>query len=371
MVGAGGFGIEEEYLLIDLESGVPLREPSASVLELCREVLGEHFADEMFRCQIELVSPVFEGIAQARDFLASRRGGLAARLASEGVGLFNAGSHPFGGWSRQLPTPTLHYRQLFEDYRHVARRSLVCGLHVHVGVPEGVDRIAVINRVRGWLPLLLLLSASSPFWEGEDSGYCSYRRVLCGEWPRMGLPEPLADWADYERHLEWLLASGALRPDSDGWWALRPSRRFPTVELRIADACSRLEDGLCIAGLFRQMVDWAVHQPGPAPAPAAHVLRVEQENYWRAMRQGRHGRYLRAEGGQMSARQWLDELAETVQPVSDDAGWAFEQAASVLLFGSGADRQLTRFTLARQGGARVDQALQQVVDEVLRETAEE
>ena len=369
MASTGGFGLEEEFLLVDLDSGSPLPDPPAAVLGLCREVLGDAFADEMFRCQIELVSPVFSDLSQARDFLAGRRAELALRLASEGVGLFNAGSHPFGGWPRQLPTQTLHYRQLFEDYRHAARRSLVCGLHVHVGVPEGMDRIGVINRIRGWLPLLLLLSASSPFWEGEDSGYCSYRRVLCGEWPRMGLPEPLADWAAYECYLGWLHASGALRPDSDCWWALRPSRRFPTVELRIADACPRLDDGLCIAGLFRQMVDWAVRQSGPVSAPLAETVWFEQENYWRAMRQGRHGRYLAADGALMTARQWLDALAAAVEPGSDDARWAFAQAGSVLLFGTSGDRQLTRFTLARQGGARIDQALHQVVDEVLWETA--
>ncbi|MDR0280415.1 MAG: carboxylate-amine ligase [Paucimonas sp.] len=363
------FGIEEEYLLVDLDSGRLLEDPPPAVLTTCRGLLGEHFAQEMFRCQIELVSPVFDSVAQARDFLVERRASLALALENQGVGLLSAASHPLGGWRNQRPAAEAHYRQLFEDHRQVARRSLVCGLHVHSGVPLEVDRIAVSNRVRGWLPLLLLLSASSPFWEGDDSGYCSYRRVLCGEWPRMGLPEPLADWAAYQRYLAFLHDSGSLRPDSDGWWALRPSARFPTLELRISDACPRLEDALCIAALFRQMVQWAVAQPGPCPAPDVQALWREQENYWRAMRFGRRGQYLDEHGGSLTARQWLDETANRLQPLSDEARHAFSQAASVLLFGTSADRQLTTFALARQGGATHPQALRLVLEQLLEETA--
>ncbi|OLS58925.1 carboxylate-amine ligase [Pseudomonas putida] len=363
------FGIEEEYLLLDLDSGRLLDEPSPQVLALCREVFGEHFAPEMFRSQIELVSPVFDSTAQARDFLAARREHLALRLSGEGVGLLNAGSHPPGGWNQQRPTAEAHYRQLFEDYRQVARRSVVCGLHVHVAVPPEVDRIAVSNRVRQWLPLLLLLSASSPFWEGQDSGYCSYRRVLCGEWPRMGLPEPLPDWAAYEEYLGFLHDSGSLRADADCWWALRPSSRFPTLELRISDACPRLEDALCIAALFRQMVEWAVRQPGPCPAPDPRALWREQENYWRAMRLGRRGQYLDQGGGSRTAQQWLEETLNILQPASDEARQAFTRAASILLFGTSADRQLTTFALARQSGASQAQALRLVVEQLLEDTA--
>ncbi|MHA6194099.1 carboxylate-amine ligase [Pseudomonas wadenswilerensis] len=363
------FGIEEEYLLVALDSGRLLDAPSPAVLAECRDVLGEHFAEEMFRCQIELASPVFDSIAQARDFLTLRREQLALRLAGHGVGLLNAGSHPFGNWRTQRPTQQAHYRQLFEDYRQVARRSVVCGLHVHVGVPPEADRIAVANRIRQWLPLLLLLSTSSPFWEGEDSGYCSYRRVLCGEWPRMGLPEPLADWEAYERYLAFLHDSGSLRPDSDCWWALRPSSRYPTLELRISDACPRLEDALCIAALFREMVTWAVAQPGSCPPPDAPTLWREQENCWRALRLGRHGQYLNEDGGSHTARQWLEEAANRLQPKSDEVRQAFTQAASILLFGTSADRQLTAFALARQSGASQPQALRLVLEQLLEETA--
>lgn len=364
------FGIEEEYLLLDLDSGRLLEDPPPRVLAICREVMGEHFAPEMFRSQIELVSPVFDGVAQARDFFAARREQLALQLSGENVGLLTAGSHPPGGWSQQRPTAEAHYRQLFEDYRQVARRSVVCGLHVHVAVPQGVDRIAVSNRVRQWLPLLLLLSASSPFWEGQDSGYCSYRRVLCGEWPRMGLPEPLADWAAYERYLAFLHDSGSLRPDADCWWALRPSSRFPTLELRISDACPRLEDGLCIAALFRQMVEWAVSQSGPGSAPDQRTLWREQENYWRAMRFGRRGQYLDEDGASRTAQQWLDETQNILQPGSDETRLAFNHAASILLFGTSADRQLTTFALARQSGASHPRALRMVVEQLLEDTAQ-
>lgn len=364
------FGVEEEYLLVDVDSARLLEEPSPRVVSVCREVLGENFAREMFRSQLELVSPVFHGMAQARDFLAGRRERLALRLADEGVGVLGAGSHPLGGWRQQRPTAEPHYRQLFEDYQLVARRSLVCGLHVHVGVPGDIDRIAVSNRIRQWLPLLLLLSASSPFWEGQDSGYCSYRRALCGEWPRMGLPEPLPDWSAYQDYLAFLRNSGSLLPDGDCWWALRPSSRFPTLELRISDACPQLEDGLCIAALFRQMVEWAVKFPGPCPPPDQPALWREQENYWRAMRLGRRGQFIDGQDGACTAQQWLDQLQNILQAVSDDdTRQAFEQARRILLFGTSADHQLNTFALARQSGASQQQALRLVVGQLLEATA--
>jgi len=368
MAVAGGFGIEEEYLLVDVESGGLLSDPSPAVRGVCEEELAGHFAEEMFRCQIELVSPVFYRLDLARAFIAERRERLARRLAVHGAAILCAGSHPHGGWPGQQSSPAPHFRQLFEDYRQVARRSVVCGLHVHVGVPDGVDRIGVINRIRGWLPLLLLLSASSPFWEGEDTGYYSYRRILCSGWPRMGLPEPLADWAAYERYRSWLYKTGSLRADNDCWWALRPSRRFPTVELRIADACPRLDDGLCVTGLFRQMVAWAVAQPEPAPAPGEEQCWRDQENYWRAMRMGRNGAFLDTGNQAQNPSRWLERLAAILEPSSDEAIWAFDQAEAIVRHGSSADRQMISFTLARQSGATRQRALRQVVHELVRET---
>ncbi|MFK0089783.1 carboxylate-amine ligase [Pseudomonas sp. NPDC090755] len=342
------FGIEEEYLLVELASGRVVARPGAGIIALCRQVLGAHFAQEMFRCQIEVASPVFTSLAQAGDFLRHHRQQLARGLAAEGVGLFAAGSHPMGGWRQQRPADEAHYRQLFEDYQQVARRSLLCGLHVHVGVAQGVDRMRLINQLLPWTPLLLLLSASSPFWEGEPSGYQSYRQVACGEWPHMGLPERLGDWQAYQRYLTLLRRTGSLREGNDCWWVIRPSRRYPTVELRIADACPRLEDALCIAGLFRRMVEHCLNHPQDA-ALTREQYWIAGQNYWRAMRHGRHGHYICLAGErQCSAQQWLAQARERFDAGPCDSERSFDRAEVILREGTSADWQLAVYERGQQ-----------------------
>ncbi|UBM23244.1 carboxylate-amine ligase [Pseudomonas sp. p1(2021b)] len=360
------FGIEEEYLLVDVASGRVLATPSLGVARRCREIMGPYFAEEMFRSQIEVASPVFGNLHEARQFLAGSRQRLGEALAQEGVGLYCAASHPSAQWLRQRARTTPHYRQVFDDYQHVARRSLLSGLHVHVGVPPGCDRIQLINQVLYWLPLFLLLSTSSPFWGGHCTGYMSYRRVICAEWPHMELPEPLADWGAYERYRALLERTGALAKEGDFWWAIRPSRRYPTVELRICDACPRLEDVLCIAGLFRHLVESCLAQRH-APDPITREMRwITQENYWRAKRHGRHGHYIGVhEQAPVTAEGWLAQLQGRYPATTVDAERAFIQAQRILREGTSADHQLDCLAQARGAGLDARQALRAVVDQVL------
>jgi len=363
------FGIEEEYLLVDLASGQVQARPSQAAARSCRKVLGEHFAEEMFCSQIELVSPVFDNLHQARGFFAEHRQRLDQALAEEGLALYCAASHPSAQWRRQQARSSAHYRQLFDDYQAVAQRSLLSGLHVHVGVPAGCDRMQLINRLLYWLPLLLVLSTSSPLWCGHVTGYRSYRRVVCGEWPHMGLPEPLPDWNAYQRYRALLQRTGALAADGDFWWAVRPSRRFPTVELRICDACPRLEDGLAIAGLFRHLVEQTLHAHDDL-CPMSRELRwVTQENYWRACRHGRQGTFLGVHDEQpVDAAGWLAQLQALLPPDTVDAERSFRQAAQVLQEGTSAERQLACFSQARGQGFDVRGALRAVVEQVMRDS---
>lgn len=364
------FGIEEEYLLVDLRSAQVLANPSLKVARRCREVMGEYFAEEMFRSQIEVASPVFTHLHEAHDFLRSTRQRLGEVLAEEGVGLYCAASHPSAQWLRQRARTTAHYRQLFDDYQHVARRSLLSGLHVHVGVPPGCDRIQLINRLLYWLPLFLVLSTSSPLWNGQATGYMSYRRVICAEWPHMELPEPLADWEAYLRYRALLERTGALSKEGDFWWAIRPSRRFPTVELRICDGCPRLEDVLCIAGLFRHLVQsTAVDHYDPTPINRESRW-ITQENYWRAKRHGRHGLFLGVHDQvPVTAEGWLAQLQAQCPADTADAQRAMLQAQRILREGTSADRQLACLAHARSDGLDARQALRAVVDQVLADGA--
>lgn len=220
----------------------------------------------------------------------------------------------------------------------------------------------VINRVLGWLPLLLVLSTSSPLWEGQCTGYMSYRRVICGEWPHMGLPEPLPDWAAYERYRALLQRTGSLAADGDFWWAIRPSRRFPTVELRICDGCPRLEDALCIAALFRHLVEHSIMYRHDPAACNRELRWITQENYWRAMRHGRRGEFIGLHEQQpVTAEGWLAQLLEQVPIDTADAERAFQHAQRLLRDGTHADQQLRCLAEASAAGLGKAQALRAVV----------
>lgn len=364
------FGIEEEYLLVDLRSARVLATPALAVARRCREVMGKYFAEEMFRSQIEVASPVFTHLHEAQGFLLDSRQRLGEALAQEGIGLYCAASHPSAQWLRQRARTTPHYRQVFDDYQHVARRSLLSGLHVHVGVPPGCDRIQLINRLLYWLPLFLVLSTSSPLWGGQTTGFMSYRRVICAEWPHMELPEPLADWEAYQRYRALLERTGALAKEGDFWWAIRPSRRFPTVELRICDACPRLEDVLCIAGLFRHLVQGLAVDHYQATPVNREVRWITQENYWRAKRHGRHGQFIGVhDQAPVTAEGWLAQLLAQFPADTQDAQRAVLQAQRILREGTSADRQLGCLDQARSGGLDLWHALHAVVDLVLADGA--
>lgn len=363
------FGIEEEYFLSDLTSRELARQPVAAFLPACREALPEQVTAEMFAAQIEVVTPILSSQGEARDYLAKARTTLSWLGEEHGLGLVASGTHPLAQWRQQQGTDLPHYHDLFNDMQMVARRSVLSGLHVHVGVPG--DRIVVMNRVVQWLPLLLALSASSPFWGGRVSGLHSYRQAACDEWPRMGSPEHFANQDEYERYVDALMASGSIRSRSDVWWNIRPALRFPTLELRITDACPHLEDALCIAGLFRAMVSYAVHQtsPGPGETPEQRVLL--KENRWRAKRFGIHSDYIEP-GTQhsISLENWLnktwDLVGEHARAGGDESVYA--RALHILRNGNSATEQLQRYHAALQRGASTLEALGGVVDLLRNQT---
>ncbi len=215
------FGIEEEFFLLDASDLDIVRSAPAGFVAACRDTLGEHFAEEMFECQVEVASPVFSTLAEAARFHGQARQRLAHLAMEFGLRSLCVGTHPFADWRRARSNPAAHFARLFKDQGRVARRSLVCGLHVHVEIPPSHDRMAVLQRVLPWLPLLLALSASSPFRGGRRSGLASYRRALCGEWPRMNIPPALPDENAYRRHLALLREAGCIREDGQVWWMIR------------------------------------------------------------------------------------------------------------------------------------------------------
>ena len=366
------FGIEEEYFLTDLTTRQMLAEPAHPLLVECREAVGKGFAYEMFQGQIEVASPIFTSTAEAADYLHGVRTRLNRALSGHGLGLLCAGSHPLAFWRDQRATPLPHFAQLFAEYQTVAQRSVLCGLHVHVEIPEGIDRIAVMNEVSPWLPLLLMLSCSSPFWQGAASGFMSYRQVVCDGWPRMGIPEHFENEREYQRYLALMQRIGAIEQGGNGWWGLRPASRYPTLELRMTDACSRLADALLLANLFRVMVAFAITCANPGAGHDAISRWLLEENRWQAKRHGSQGRFAVDAGGTvLSAGQWLHRaqllFVETAEQVGEPQ--IFEQAKALLLHGNSATRQLACHAKASAQEPDPQRSLQAVVDHLLEETA--
>ena len=368
------FGIEEEYFITDLDTRRMSEQPPGASIEACKQVMGECFAEEMFQGQIEVASPIFTSLAQAEEYLVTARKRLRCALESFGLGLLCAGSHPLADWRTQRATEQDHFLQLFEDYQSVARRSLLSGLHVHVEIAGHLDRIQVMNEVLPWTPLLLALSSSSPFWDGADSGFMSYRQTVCDEWPRMGIPEFFEDEAAYAAYVALLIRTGTIKQASECWWGVRPAARYPTLELRMTDACPRVDDALCMASLFRLLVAYAMDQPRPGSAYSQASQWILKENRWRAKRYGIHASFI-IEGYDrpFSAEQWLflaqQMLGATAQKLCVEN--VFSHARRILRDGTSAERQKHVYGRALRGGAEVPAALTQVVDQLLMETAQE
>ena len=311
------FGIEEEFFLVHPRSRTLATSVPRSLLHACRRRYGDAVAPELLHSQIELVSPVFERCDEAYDEMLRLRRGVAAIAAQKRLRLLAAGTHPIAAWGEQSETPKNRYRSLMEDFQIVARRNVLCGLHVHVAVPEAVDRVALMNRVMPWLPVFLALSTSSPFWNRAATGLLSYRQAAYDEWPRTGIPDHFENEAEYARFVELLVGGGAVPDSSYLWWAIRPAARYPTLELRICDTCTRLADSIAIASLYRCLVRLLVRRPELAPPWTPFTRRLIDENRWRAKRFGIDAEFIALDGGKpVSCR---DAVAQLVSAVEEDA----------------------------------------------------
>jgi glutamate---cysteine ligase / carboxylate-amine ligase len=359
------FGIEEEYFLCDSATRQLAREVPAHLLTGARERLGEAATTELLQSQIEVASPIFGHATEALAVMRRFRRALADLAGEQGLQLIAASTHPFGDWGVQRVTDRPRYGRLLADFRILGQRNLCCGMHVHVAVPEGVDRVQLMNRVMPYLPLMLALSCSSPFWHRRITGLASYRQSLYDEWPRSGTPDFFDDEADYAAFAALLREVDAAPDASYLWWAIRPSLRFPTLEMRIADICTQLGEGVAIAMLFRCLVAALIDRPHLASARTTHTRRVIDENRWRAKRDGVEARLIDEHARvAVPVPELLARVTEMVRPEIErfDCAAQFEQLAVVAKAGSSATAQLLVYNEARSGGAGRRAALCAVVD---------
>jgi carboxylate-amine ligase len=375
MAGAGDstIGIEEEYLLINLESRDLCADPPPAFMQACRELLGERVTPEFLRCQVEVGTPVCASIAEARRELAFYRSTLAAEARQHGMGLMAASTHPFADWSRQITTDKERYTKLAADLRTVVQRQLICGMHVHIAVPDDEVRIDLHSQLVYFLPHLLALSTSSPFWRGRSTGLKSYRTAITVELPRSGLPQTFASAAEYRRFVDLLVRNRRIEDASKIWWDLRPSSNFPTLEMRITDVCTRLDDGITIAALYQATAHMLLALKRRNQRWRNYLPALVAENRWIAQRHGVNGELI--DFGRGEAVPFADLVEELIELVSDEADRLgcrpeVERARQIVAEGASADRQLAAFYAAVEQGHGEEAALRAVVDHLVAETLE-
>ncbi len=343
-------GVEEELMLVDPADGRPAS-AGASVLEVAQEWLGaDSRVEQEFKMeQTEIGSSPALDITALRDDLLELRRSVAAAAGSTGVHVVAVATNPFK--VRPTATPDERYDRMAETFGLIAREQLTCGQHVHVSVVSGDEGVAALDRIRGWLPVLTALSGNSPFWQGKDTGYASYRSIVWGQWPTAGPTDPFGDIGGYQRAIADLLATGAAMDDGMIYFDARLSAHYPTVEIRVPDVCTDVRDAALIAALARGLVDTAVlewRHGRPAPVIRVDVLRGA---IWRAARFGLSGSLFDYRTRELvPAWALIDGLVEHALAAlrsNDDLDFVLEQLDRLRRTGTGADLQRAEF--ARRG----------------------
>jgi carboxylate-amine ligase len=338
-------GIEEEYLLVDPASRDLIQESPQGLFEACEQRLGPRVAPEFLQSQVEVGTNVCSSVAEAHGELAFLRGAVAEVARDYGLAMLAASTHPFASWREQRTTPKERYRILANDLREVARRLVISGMHVHVGIEDEDLRVELMGQASYFLPHLL----------------------------RTGLPEAFESYAEYRRHVTTLVQAGIIEDGTKLWWDIRPSARFPTVEMRITDMCTRLDDTVCIAALFLCLLRMLYRLRRDNQRWRRYSTMLIRENRWLAQRYGfEKGLVDFGRGERVAYAQLLDELLELVEEDADYFGCRAEvqHAHTIRERGTSAHRQVAAYESALAEGASEQEALEAVVDLLVRETLE-
>ena len=367
------FGIEEEFFVVDamtLNSTVSM---PATLLGRCQARLGDRVGLELLQSQLEVRTAPHTEAAAALAELQTLRAGAGAAAAEHGLGLLAAGTHPFADWQVQRHSERSRYRTVMNELRMLGHRNLLCGLHVHVEVPDPESRVPIMTRMLPFLPLFLALSTSSPFWTGRTTGMLGYRLAAYDELPRTGMPPAFADQAEYDRFVAQMTGAGLIPDASYLWWAIRPSTKYPTLELRIADSCTNAADAVAIAVLYRLLVRRLDRRLDFAPPVDAVARSLAEECRWRVQRDGLDARVVDpCSGRATTAREAIERLVKALAPDARALGHAADLARirTILDFGTSAHRQLEIYDTARESGMSRLEALRSVATWLKRTTTE-
>jgi glutamate---cysteine ligase / carboxylate-amine ligase len=365
------FGIEEELFLADaVTRGTPGRSLKAFHKAVREQVPKTE--RELLESQVEIASPPTTSFDEARAYLSDQRNRLAEVGRQNGILLLASGTHPRALWSRQKRTIKTRYNALSDEMRIIAQRDFVCGMHVHVEVPEPDRRVDLMNRLLPYTPVLLALSTSSPLWQGRNTGLAAYRMSVWGEMPRTGLPELFESGEEYEGYVATMVKAGVMKDASFLWWTLRPSVRYPTLELRVADSCTNLEDSLSIAALYRCLVRRVVREPMLNGNLTGASRAIVSENLWRAQRDGVKASFIdEATGEVVQCRDYIAALIDAVAIDALNLGCLPElkRTQQIIADGSSSDHQLRVLNRFLNSGSSTREAIIPVVDWIAQVTA--
>lgn len=355
-------GIEEEYQIIDSET----RELSSYITQILDEgaiIFRDQVKPEFMQSQVETGSHVCKNVAEARQEVVRLRRMVADTANKHGRKIVAAGTHPFSRWQDQLVTDKDRYKGLIDDLQMVAKRLLIFGMHIHIGIPDPDLRIDIMNQMAYFMPHIFALSTSSPFWLGLDSGLKSYRSVIFENLPRTGLPEYFRSYADYERFTNTLIHTNCIAEPTKIWWDIRPHPKFPTVEFRFCDCVTKVDEVIAIAALTQAVVAKLILLRRMNQTWRIYERALIAENKWRAVKNGLDGKLIDfGKEEEIPLPILLEELIELVDDVVDQLGSRkeVEYIRTMIKNGTSADRQRRKF--------KETQDLKAVVDMLAEET---
>ncbi|MCW8891611.1 MAG: carboxylate-amine ligase [Sedimenticola sp.] len=364
-------GIEEEYMLVDKETRDLISHAPKTMLTDCEALLEGQVSPEFLQCQIEVGTRVCHTLDEARNDLAYLRRTVSNVANKHNLALVAASTHPFGRPSQLEHTHKERYDQLANDLQEVVRQLVISGMHIHVGIEDDDLRIDLLGQATYILPHILALTTSSPFWRGRNTGLKSYRISLWDGMPRTGLPEYFDSYGEYQRHIDVLVKAGVIEDATKIWWDIRPSARYPTLEMRISDVCTRLDDALCVAAFYRCWLRMLYRLRRSNQRWRRYTLFLINENRWRAHRYGTDEGLLDFGQGQISPFEELIE--EILELLKEDAAFfgcerELNHMRTIVKEGTSAHRQVRAFEKALAEGMDNESALHSVVDLLIDET---
>ena len=357
------FGIEEEYFIVDVETKAVQRRMPAAFLAALKSGLGASVMREMLQSQVEIATKPSIDFSEGARELRMLRKTLASIAAEFGLSIIAAGTHPTAAWTSGRQTEGMRYDGMMQDLQMLAERNMLCGLHVHVEIPDPDRRVEIMRRATPFVPYFIALSTSSPFWNSRRTGLMGYRLAAYDELPRTGLPPLFQSNEDFEQYKQALIDARVIPDGSYFWWAIRPSEAHPTLELRAPDCCTRLSDSIAIAALYRCLMRYLCRSPKINETLTPVDYAIASENKWRAQRYGIHGSFVdRHQGRAVPVKEAVGNLIDAMSADAKALGCEIELSliSSIFDTGTSADAQIAVYSEAEERTKSRGEALKAV-----------